>query len=211
MSMIGHVRQITPNQLKELQDNPFKVTELLRSNVRPSTEEMVAALQRVQKIGLTSKGSTSPDAGIDREKERAQILKELQSVGVRLPGENPGKEGLSLEKSWHSLHYLLTGKAEEAPPPLGNAILGGMPIGDQMGYGPARFLTPEQVREVSLALNAVTMNDLFARFDIELMAASNIYACEGEEIEQMQYYFANLTRYYNDAATKGNAILLYLD
>ena len=208
MSMIGHIRQITPDQLKELQANPSKVTELLRSNVRPSTEDVVAVLQRVQKIGLANQGLTSPD---HREKARAQILNELQSVGVRLPGENPGKEGLSLEKSWHSLHYLLTGKAEEAPPPLGNAILGGMPIGDQMGYGPARFLTPEQVREVSLALNAVTMDDLFARFDIELMSEANIYACEGEEIEQVQYYFVNLTRYYNDAATKGNAILLYLD
>jgi hypothetical protein len=211
MSMIGHVRQITPDDLRELQDNPSTVRKLLRRNIGASTEDMVSALRRVQKIALARKDSRVLETHTDREKARAQILKELQSVGVTLPGEDPGGESLSLEKSWHSLHYLLTGKAEEAPSPLGNVILGGTPIGDDVGYGSARFLTPEQVREVSSALNAVTADDLKARFDADQMSAAHIYACDGEEIELVLYYFANLTRYYNDAATKGNAMLLYID
>jgi hypothetical protein len=211
MSMIGHVRQITPEQLKEMQGNPSLVVERLKSKGLPNLDEMVAALHRIQKIGLAGNGLISPDAFIDRERDRAQILAELQSVGVRLPGEDPGEEGLSLEKSWHTLHYLLTGKPEEAPPPLGNAILGGVPIGDDVGYGPARFLTPEQVREVASALSAFTMDDLADRFDAGAMSAANVYGAEGEEPEWAQYYFASLVRYYNDAAEKGNAMLLYID
>jgi hypothetical protein len=67
---------------------------------------------------------------------------------------------LNLEKSWHVLHYLLTGKAEKAPPPVGNAILGGQDIGGDLGYGPARFLTPQQVREVRIALSAISKDGL---------------------------------------------------
>jgi hypothetical protein len=109
------------------------------------------------------------------------------------------------------LHYLLTGQVEQGFTPIGNAILGGTEIGDDVGYGPARFLTPEQVRDVARALTEVTLEDLADRFDVDLMLAVNIYGCEEEELEWVHYYFSNLVRYYDDAATKGNAMLLYLD
>jgi hypothetical protein len=73
--------------------------------------------------------------------------KELAGVGVKVGAgvdHGPTEDGLNLEKSWHVLHYLLTGKAEKAPPPVGNAVLGGQDIGGDRGYGPARFLTPQQ-------------------------------------------------------------------
>ena len=126
-----------------------------------------------------------------------------------MPG-NPGEESLSLEKSWHTLHYLLTGKPEGAPPPLGDAILGGTEIGEDVGYGPVRFLTPKQVRDVADALSKVTLDDLADRFDVDLMSAANIYACKGEELESINFYFSNLMHYYVAASARGNAMLLYL-
>lgn len=39
--------------------------------------------------------------------------------------DGPDEEWLTLEKSWHALHYLLNGTVDKAAPPLGNTIMGG--------------------------------------------------------------------------------------
>jgi hypothetical protein len=211
MSMIGHLRQITLGELQQLQQNPKLVREFLHAKANENASNLVGALERVQKIGIQAAATGTADDPHEREKIRSQIMNELESSGVELPGEVPGEEGLSLEKSWHCLHYLLTGTAEDASPPLGNAILGGSRIGDDLGYGPARFLTPELVRQVAEALSKLSAEDLAQRFDIDSMVAANIYGCEEkDELEIAQYYFGKLVRYYADASRSGNAMLLYL-
>ncbi len=40
----------------------------------------------------------------------------MEAAGVHIPGES-AEEGLSLEKSWQVIHYLLTGQIDQAPPP----------------------------------------------------------------------------------------------
>jgi Domain of unknown function (DUF1877) len=211
MGMIGHVRQITPSELQRLQRQPGDVQQFLHGKALANAGRLQSALARVRQLAqqARSSGTTNPT---ELEKTRAEILHELQSAGVKLPGEGADNEGLSLEKSWHSLHYLLTGKTEEAPPPLGYAILGGSPIGDDLGYGPARFLSPEQVREVAVALSELSPEDLAQRFDLDAMSAANIYACTDEdELEMAQHYFSKLVQYYSDATAKGNAMLLWID
>src|SRR5262249_46865216 len=47
------------------------------------------------------------------------------------------------------LHYLFTGSADEGDGPLADAILGGVEVGDDRGYGPARFLDPDEVCAVA--------------------------------------------------------------
>jgi len=121
------------------------------------------------------------------------------------------EKSLSLEKSWHVLHYLLTGTAGDAPPPLGNAILGGKKIGGDVGYGPARFLTPAQVREVAEALAATSKDELIRRYDVAAMERAKIYTFRGEDVmEDGLYYFDKLAEYYAEAAELGNGVLLYI-
>jgi Domain of unknown function (DUF1877) len=212
MSMIGHIRQITPDELRKMQRNPASVRKLLHGKVRAKSANVRAALERVTEFG---KQAMLTGAGKDparREEIRLQILRELESAGVKLPGDGPNEDGLSMEKSWHTLHYLLTGSAEEVTSPLGNAILGGKPLGDDVGYGPARFLTPKKVREVAAALAQLSKDDLTRRFDLPAMLAAQIYACNDEgELELAMHYFDHMVRYYADAAAHGNAMLLYID
>src|SRR5205814_4561024 len=66
-------------------------------------------------------------------------------------GQPEGK-GISLDKAWHGLHYLLCGAAEPAPGPLGQAVLGGTEIGEDLGYGPARYFTAAQTSQIAQAL-----------------------------------------------------------
>jgi hypothetical protein len=64
---------------------------------------------------------------------------------------------LSLDKVWHGVHFLLCGKAEPDADPASQAVLGGEEIGeDDFGYGPARYLTPAQVAEISAILERNT-------------------------------------------------------
>ena len=44
-----------------------------------------------------------------------------------------------LDKSWHGIHYLFTGKADESGTPLEFLVAGGASVGDEdVGYGPPR-------------------------------------------------------------------------
>ena len=207
MGMRGYLRQITVSQLHDLQRNPETVNGLVQGK-DGDNPQLMATLARLQKEAATLRTmNLSPE---EQEKHRARFLKELNAVGAVLP-DGTEESGLSLEKSWHVLHYLLTGKPEEAPPPLGNAILGGREIGPDLGYGPARFLTPEEVREVSLALSRITAQDLARRFDLPAMIAAHIYPVRDEnELEIAQPYFEQLARYYSEAAAAGHAMLLYV-
>ena len=207
MGMIGHLRAITMEELGTLQQNPDSIEEFLQGDVRANAPNLMAALQRVQEIGLRAIGKPE-----EKEKARLEILRELTAAGVKLPGDGPDENGLSLEKSWHSLHYLLTGSAHEVDSPLGNAILGGKEIGPDLGYGPARFLGAAQVREVSSALNSISKDDLAQRFDLNAMLVAKIYACgDEEELELAQHYFEHLVKYYAEAAKRGDAMLLYIE
>jgi hypothetical protein len=212
--MRGHLRQIAPDELARLQRNPESVEEIVHGNARADSGKMLAILQRTQQIALDARAAGVLNDPAEKEKVRAQILKELAGAGIRVGAGvdgGPAEDGLNLEKSWHVLHYLLTGEVEEAAPPMGNAILGGQEIGEDLGYGPARFLTPQQVREVAAALRSISKDDLSRRFNLKAMMAAQIYPVRDEsELELAQEYFEHLARYYSDAAANGKAMLLWV-
>src|ERR1035438_9684413 len=113
--MYGHLRQITPVELDRLQNDPESLEDFIHGKMLANAGKTMAALQRVQQIGLNAKAAGILSNPAEQEKVRAQIIQELAASGV-VPGQDGAtEEGLSLEKSWHALHYLLTGKAEQAP------------------------------------------------------------------------------------------------
>jgi hypothetical protein len=214
MGMRGHLRQITLAELEQLQRDPQGTEAFVRGKAQPDYGKMLAVLQSTQKIALDARASGALTDPAERERIRALIFKELDGAGVDVglgANESASEDGLNLEKSWHVLHYLLTGKAESVPPPLGNAILGGQEIGKDLGYGPARFLTPQQVREVATALASISRDDLSKRFDLKAMMRAKIYPVRDKsELELTQEYFEQLARYYANAAKSGNAMLLWI-
>jgi hypothetical protein len=121
---------------------------------------------------------------------------------------------LDLGKSWHALHYLLTGTAWEiGETAAGAAILGGDEIGDDGGYGPARLLRPEAVRTVAAALDVLNVQTLRTRFDPDALAAAEIYPhgwAGGTDVFD-SFIAPNLNelrRFYRTAAANGEAVLL---
>jgi len=212
MGMYGHLRQITPSELEQLRLDPGAVEEFIHGKMLADAPTIKAALERVQEIQLEAQASGSMSDPAEREKLRAQVLKELEGVGAPYQ-DGPSEDGLRLEKSRHVLHYLLTGKTEEAPPPLGNAILGGEEIGEDRDYGRVRGLTPVQVREVATVLATISKDDLVQGAKLDSMTAAKVIdSCRDQsEVELARHYYEQMVRYYADAAANGNAMLLYID
>lgn len=134
------------------------------------------------------------------------------------PGEDDAEPDnhLDLDKSWHAIHFTLNGKEWEGEAPFFLAILGGQEIGDDVGYGPVRYLTPAQVTELSEALLAVTTEKFGEKFDHVALAEAQIYPNiwqeEGaESLEYVQPYYADLRSFYQAAAERKDAVLIYLN
>src|SRR3954470_8881166 len=67
--------------------------------------------------------------------------------------ETDPSDALDIDKTWHVIHFLLTGEAWGGEPPLVDAVLGGTELPEtDAGYGPFRYLTPAEVRATSQAL-----------------------------------------------------------
>jgi hypothetical protein len=141
MGMRGYLRQIAPAELEQLQRNSESVKEIVHGKAKADPGKMLAVLQRTQKIALDARASGGLDDPAEKERVRAQILKELAGVDIGVGVvDGPTSNGLNLEKSWHVLHYLLTGEAKEAPPPMGNAILGAGRSARTLAMGRRGFL-----------------------------------------------------------------------
>ena len=90
---------------------------------------------------------------------------------------------ISLEKSWHGLHYLLTGEVWEGDGPLAFLLAGGEQQGDDEET-PIRWFTPEETSQIHQALSRVSDNQLWSRFDAEQMEQHEIYPGIWDEAEE---------------------------
>lgn len=81
---------------------------------------------------------------------------------------------MDVDTAWHALHFLLCGIASPGPQPVA-FILGGTPVGDDLGSGPARVFAPAEVRKIAAALALVNVETLRGRFDPAQLMTNGIY------------------------------------
>lgn len=125
-------------------------------------------------------------------------------------------EAADIDKAWHAIHFMLTGQLYGGDGPLAQAVLGGVPIGDDdVGYGPARGLSAADVQEVATALELLSKSDLRAKFNTEALSEAEIYPeiwDEGDEaLDYVLDNFLELQRFYKDAAAKDMAAILFIN
>jgi hypothetical protein len=121
---------------------------------------------------------------------------------------------LDIDKTWHIIHFLLTGTLEGGSWPLCGAVLGGRPLGSsKVGYGSVRYLRSEKVREVAAALGVIPSDELARRFDLETLQGLDIYPGIGsstaEELDYILPYYSDLVDFFQQAAEAGDALLLF--
>jgi hypothetical protein len=139
-------------------------------------------------------------------------------LNVLYPDEQQARESshLNVDKAWHGIHYLLTGEAWGGEFPLAAAVLGGQEIGENFGYGPTRYLVPEEVKTVAAALDRLPAGELAKRYSPGKLQTAQIYPdgiwiTEGEEaLGYLLNYYGELVKFYGNAAGCGRAVLQYI-
>jgi len=232
MSMIGKLRQVSEFELARFKKNPGEMVRSLAGSPAFAADPQVYTQLRetlqqspvVQQMMELSKQGKAPtrEQQMELQQQMMQLMK--QAAGLRKaamgksdppPQTEPPADlkQLDLHKSWHCLHYLLTGKAEGSDgSPLGDAILGGTEIGGEAadtGYGPPRALSPAQVKRVAAALDVFPIEQKAKDYDAAAADRAGIYVAQ-HDFQELQRYFTELRNFYEDAASKNNAVLLWI-
>jgi len=176
------------------------------SQMDPRLREMLE-----QRLGTTADALAAGQGG-------DQLLKAMEARQARaaalmgMAKNSARKKRLSLHKEWHGVHYLLCGQVEDDNGPLGQAVMGGRELGEGegfSGYGPARLLTPKNVKEISDALNAPQLeSEAAARFDAGKMNKLGIYpGFRASDLDGLKQAIQSLKAFYADAASNQQAII----
>lgn len=127
------------------------------------------------------------------------------------------KNMLDIDKSWEGIYYVLTGSAlaEETNHPMGRVMFSGQFFDENldMGYGPAHYLNPEQVIEISRDLEAIDDEELKKRYDGAQMDEKGVYP-EGWKdegsFEYLQENFRKLKDFFRSSAELKCAVVSYI-
>jgi hypothetical protein len=233
--MMARFVAITPDQLAAIKDNPEAVGALfaldaglpleaaagLVERVRDRAPQLVADMlerlppeirqQLQRRLGLGENGLPTPgfNSAVMQQLAQREAARRQAPPAPGTPGH-----GVSLDKAWHGLHYLLCGKLEPAPGPLGQAVFGGTEIGEDQGYGPARYFSPTQVAEIAIALRSPDLErELEARFDAEAMTQMGIYpgVWEADDHNWLVEAFHTLRDFYAAASKAEQAAVTLIE
>jgi Domain of unknown function (DUF1877) len=214
MSMMGRWVEMAPELLERIRADPSILDEVTAADVHvPLFGDKLEALKQL----LEPSKIEALVANLLPE-QRAAFVEQAAAVRgatTRTPKKSPEgvRTRLDLDKAWHGIHFLLCQRADEAPPPLGNAVLGGTEIGPDQGYGPVRYVTPEEVAEVAAAVTKVDDTQLRCNWQPQRLTEKQIYPGGWEEAESLDWLIdslAQLRSFYAEAAKSGSAVLIYL-
>ncbi len=188
----------------------------------PELRERLA--QSLKNLGIDPDALARGEGGDALAKLMAQRLQELRS---RLPGQPPASGGsaqpsrkgggasISIEKAWHGVHYLLCGKVEPGSDLASQAVMGGTEVGEDLGYGPARYFDPATVAAIARELSRPNLEaEMDARFDPDQMASLGIYPGQFVSSEDKQWLmdaFRTLRQFYVDASAANLAVVTCLE
>ena len=149
--------------------------------------------------------------------ELAAMIADPSSVEAFIyPDDDEHENNIDVDKAWHGIHYLLASDAWGGEPPLANVVLGGTEIGDDVGYGPARYLTVDEVEAAARALKDITPERFRARYVAAELSQNEIYPeiwddSDDDAVGYLTTWYETLRDYFIDAANNGHAMIKYLN
>jgi hypothetical protein len=141
-----------------------------------------------------------------------ELLDELSETAYPRRQEEPDDgRVLDIDKAWNGIWYLLQ-KAGGGPVDI---VGGGVPVSDiDRGYGPARYLTADEVRAGSAHLQATTWESLASHYDPGKMSSAEIYPAiwdQGDEpLDYLRVNYESLVAFFAAAASVGDAVILWI-
>jgi hypothetical protein len=132
--------------------------------------------------------------------------------------ENQANPSLYLDKSWEAIHYILTGtKIGSGVKPLSLVIYSEQFFDEEqnLGMGPASYLTAEQVKEIDYILEKLDDTFLKEKYKPLEMVKFGVYPNFWDKDPTLFDYvadnFQKLKDFYKDAASKSHAIASYMN
>lgn len=196
MSMIGSLSRIPEDVRVGLQKNPEAIFGLLYPEFDKAPVKKTGFFSRL--LGRKPEKTTAAPNPLHR-------LADTDTTDV--------------DKAWHALHFLFTGSDWEGEFPQGFLVSCGEPVGDvDVGYGPARAFTSDQVKAIAEYMTGLDRTELKNRFDPEKMHAMEIYPSiwKDDQIlyeawEYIEGGLEEMTRFVRETAEKDMALLVYLN
>jgi len=156
------------------------------------------------------------------QEELNSYLEDSSLLENRIYGEGNEDDPnlLDIDKSWDGIIYLLTGKGvQEAdysdPSGLHRIIFSGQLVdADQdLGYGPAHYLTPDQVTDLNALLSKESRESLYGRYNPSGMEQvyPDIWDEGDEAFEYLYVHFVELQGFYSQATKENQAIITFIN
>lgn len=127
---------------------------------------------------------------------------------------------VDIDKSWEAIAFLFgNGGDDYLERPLAKAIFGSHTLDESqdIGYGPARFVTTEQVKEINELLSQLSNEELRKRFSTQKLDEEEIYPSfwsEADEEEIWEYLSDNINtirEIYSTAAKNDEAVITFIN
>lgn len=151
--------------------------------------------------------------------ELEDYLKDSSLLEDKIYDDETVNENLvDIDKSWDGIIFLLTGQSlATAEHNLVRVLFSGQLIDEEqdLGYGPAHYLTPEQVAELNNEISKITIADLKQKFNPKKMTEQEVYPTIWDEGDDAFDYiadgFSTLQNVFADATKNGDAIITFLN
>jgi hypothetical protein len=122
---------------------------------------------------------------------------------------------LQLDKAWNGIHWLLALDQGPTDAPESRLIYGGTEIGEDVAYGPGRYLTALEVRAAADGLAKFPRDVFVKRYNPGEMDDASVYPGgwadrPREGLDWLLEGYDRLVPYVRDAAAKGNALVTFV-
>ena len=154
-----------------------------------------------------------------KKSELEDYLKDSSLLENKIYDDETENENLvDIDKSWDGIIFLLTGQSfATAENNLVRVLFSGQLIDEEqdLGYGPAHYLTPEQVAELNNEISTITIADLKQKFNPKKMNELEVYPTIWDEGDDAFDYvadgFLTLQNVFADATKNEEAIITFLN
>ena len=217
----GPLAQGPVGETVELLQRTPKILAASMAMMDPAMRERLK--QRLAAAGINTDAMTTggkdADALLKLMREPGQALAAM--VAAPQSPETPDSSGkarqgskISLDKAWHGVHYLLCGDLEPGSAIPSQAVMGGVEVGEDLGYGPARYFEVDKVNQIAQALSTASLEaEMIARFDPAQMTSLGIYpgGWNAGNVDWLMEEFRRLRQFYADTSAAKLAIVTSLE
>jgi hypothetical protein len=224
MSMVCRVLGLSPDQVTMLRGKPALTGDVVRlsehGETAPAVRHAMARMPMAERLAFAARLQPA--------------ISEIEQSKRRLTAFGPLGPALHLGTTWHTLHFVFTGRARPASRhawhhfltrraiPVydpADSLMSGEPVGPDLGHGPARLLDEAQVEAFSRFLDAQDADQLVQRVHFRKMTWLGIHGLPfgpresidfaGDVRAEVAAYFPLLRGYVTDVRQSGCGLLIW--